>query len=263
MEKIKIYSILFIIICIPFILFGQIIEDKTKELDNFGMIGGVVSAVRKAKLSFSESGALIQVPEEGQIIKRGFLVAKQDDRKARINLAEAEANLEAAKLAIETAMHEKEKTQRLLNEKILAPIALTEADFKLQKANAELKIAKSKIIAAKLKLSQCQLVAPFKGVIVQVFGNIGEQSGPGNPVAEIVDLSKLEISVDIPLEKTKGLKPGVKTFLLIGSKKVGTARVKTILPLLDAASGLRRVIWKVTEEREMLAGRHVTLSIFK
>jgi len=230
------------------------------ETGNYGVIGGVVKPTRRAKLSFAQAGVLLQVPEEGQMIKKGWLVAQQDDRQAQIALAEAEAALESARLAIETAQHEKGKTERLLKEKIVAPIALTEANFALKKAQAQLKIAEAGNIAARLKLKQCKLIAPFKGVIVEVFGTIGEQSGPGNPVAEIVDLSQLEIRVDIPLKETQKIQPGIQTAILSGSKIVGKAEVKVVLPLVDPASGLRRVIFKVVEADEMLTGRHVTLA---
>ncbi len=262
MLKTKRFVFIFIF-CIPSFLLAEIGNNPSKELDNYGLIGGVVKPVRRAKLSFAQPGVLIKVPEEGQIIQKGFLVAKQDDKQAQIGMAEAEASMESANLAIETAQHEKGKTERLLKEKILAPIALTEANFALKKAEAELKIAKAGYVAANLRLKQCQLIAPFKGVIVEVLGTIGEQSGPGNPVAEIVDLSCLEISVDIPLESTQKIKPGLQTAILTGSKIVGKAEVKVVLPLLDPASGLRRVIWRVIEADEMLTGRHVTLAPWK
>jgi len=260
MENVKHYLIVAVFIFQAITLFAEMDTNNLSEIGNYGVIGGVVKPVQRARLSFAQSGVLLQVPEEGQIIKKGWLVAQQDDRSARIGLAEAEAALENARLAIETAQHEKNKTQRLLKEKIVAPIALTEANFELKKAQAQLKIAKAGHVAAKLKLEQCKLIAPFKGVIVEVFGNIGEQSGPGNPVAEIVDLSRLEISVDIPLKMSKNIKPGIQTAILSDTKIVGKAEVRVVLPLLDPASGLRRVIFRVIEADEMLTGRHVSLA---
>jgi len=240
--------------------YSETISNQSAEIGNYGVVGGVVKPVRRAKLSFAQSGVLLQVPEVGQVIKKGWLVARQDDRQAKIALAEAEAALESARLATETAQHEKSKTERLLKEKIVAPIALTEANFALKKAEASLKIATAGHVAARLKLKQCKLLAPFEGVIVEVFVNMGEQSGPGNPVAEIVDLTRLEISIDIPLKLTHNIKPGVQTQILSATKVVGKAEVKVVLPLLDPASGLRRVIWRVIEADEMLTGRHITLA---
>jgi len=261
MENLKnIIQIFMIVFFLANAAFAEMDKQEATEIGHYGVIGGVVKPVSRAKLSFAQPGVLLKVPEEGQMINKGWLVAQQDDRQAQIALAEAEAALENARLAIETAEHEKSKTDRLLKEKIVAPIALTEANFDLKKAQAQLKIAQAGHVAAKLKLKQCKLIAPFKGVIVEVFGNIGEQSGPGNPVAEIVDLSRLEISVDIPLNATNNLKPGIQTAILSGTKKVGKAEVKVVLPLLDPASGLRRVIFRVIDADEMLTGRHVTLA---
>ena len=260
--KIKIFISLFVF-CITNLLYAEIVQKQETEIGSYGLIGGVVKPVRRAKLSFAQPGVLVHVPEEGQLIQKGWLIAKQDDRPAQIGLAESEASIESARLAVDTAKHERSKTERLLKEKIVAPIALTEANFALKKAEAELKIAQARHVAVNLKLKQCKLIAPFKGVIVEVFGNIGEQSGPGNPVAEIVDLSSLEISVYIPSKATENLKPGIQTAILTGSKIVGKAEVKVVLPLLDPASGLRRVIWRVINANEMLTGQHVTLAPWK
>jgi len=261
MEKLNKNLLIFVIIFfLANTIFAEMNTKKVSEIGNYGVIGGVVKPVRRAKLSFAQPGVLLKVPEEGQMIKKGWLVAQQDDRSARISLAEAEAALESARLAIETAQHEKSKTERLLKEKIVAPIALTEANFELKKSQAQLKIAQAGHVAANLKLKQCKLIAPFKGVIIEVFGNIGEQSGPGNPVAEIVDISRLEISVDIPLKLSRNIKPGIQTAILSGTKIVGKAEVKVVLPLLDPASGLRRVIFRVIEADEILTGRHVSLA---
>jgi len=264
MENVKKYLLIIAIIFFHAnMIIAEVDTNKVSEMGNYGVIGGVVKPVCQAKLSFPQSGVLLKVPEEGQMIKKGWLIAQQDDRSARIALAESEAALESARLAIETAQHEKNKTERLLKERIVAPIALTEANFELKKAQAQLKIAKAGHVAAKLKLEQCKLVAPFKGVIVEVFGNIGEQSGPGSPVAKIVDISRLKISVDIPLNLSNNIKPGVQTAILSGNKIVGKAEVRVVLPLLDPASGLRRVIFRVIEANEMITGRHVSLAPWK
>jgi len=80
--------------------------------------------------------------------------------------------------------------------------------------------AKAGHVAAKLQLQQCKLLTPFKGMFVEVLGNIGEQC-PGNPVAEIVDLSRLKIRVDIPLKLSHNIKPGIRTDILSGEYHCG------------------------------------------
>jgi len=223
-------------------------------------IGGVVKPARKAILSFPKSGVLVKVPEEGQLVKKGDLIAQLDNRKALLSVSESKAALEEKQLAFETALHNSKKTERLLEEKILAPIALAEDEFKLKSAQAQVKIAEAKLKILEIDLDESSIQAPYNGLILNVEAILAEHISPGMQVCVIADLNSLQMTTDLPLDDTKDLKPGISKTIFIEEKQVGKAEVKTILPLLDPESGLRRVIWTVQSKNTLISGRYVTLS---
>jgi len=221
---------------------------------------GVVRPERTFLLSFAKTGLLTMGPEEGQEVAKGGLIAKLDDRQERLALAEAEAGLESARLDLHTSQHNHDKIGRLVKEKVLAPISLKEAEFSLQQSQTLYHIAELNLEKAQLALQYTELHSPGPGVVTQVMAHLGEFTSPDQPVAEITDLSSLKIVVDLELKQADRLNPDQQATIIIDQKNIGTAKVKTILPLLDPASGLRRVIWTVTSNNGMLAGRYVTLS---
>jgi RND family efflux transporter MFP subunit len=223
------------------------------------IVGGVVKPARAANLSFVRPGTIVSLPEVARKVRRGETIATISDSQAKIDLTQAEIELESARLHLATTQHQRNKTKRLLDEKILAPIALTEADFSLKKAENKLLIAESNVSRHKLLLEGCRLKAPFGGVLVKISAGLGEQVSPGVPIARIVDLSHLIVSVNIPLSLSRLLKPGYTTPILIENQPVGTATVKNMVPLIDASSGLQEVIWRVESSEPIIAGRYVTL----
>ncbi len=223
------------------------------------VVGGVVKPARAASLSFVRPGTIVSLPEVCRQVRPGETIAMISDSQAKIDLAQAESELESARLNLATAQHQRNKTKRLLDEKILAPIALTEADFALKKAANMLSIAGSNVARYKLLLEGCRLTAPFGGVLVEVSAGLGEQATPGMPIARLVDLSHLIVSVNIPLSLSRLLKPGFSTPILIENRTVGAATVKNMVPLLDASSGLQKVIWQIETSEAIIAGRYVTL----
>ena len=224
---------------------------------------GIVKPSRKAILAYAVSGLLVQVPQEGLKVKEGEIVSKLDNGKNLIALTEADAAVESSKLSVETVQHNLNKTKRLLDEKILAPIALVEDEFKLKQAEVELKIAKTKLDVAKLNLNESNLTAPFDGVIINVKVTLGEQISAGQEVAELIDLSSLEVSLDLPNDIAGELKEGFSAPVLVEGSKASEASVKTILPILDPASGLQRVIWSIEPNNRIISGQYISIKPWK
>ena len=102
------------------------------------IVGGVVKPAQEAILSFVRPGTIVSIPEICQRVRVGETIAKISDSQAKNDLAQAEAELESARLSIAAAQHQRDKTMRLLDENILSSIALTEIDFSVKQAEINL-----------------------------------------------------------------------------------------------------------------------------
>lgn len=222
---------------------------------------GVVMPAQKVKLSFAQPGIIRQLASGGSLIEVGEVIAKLDDKKARAQLAQSKAEYRSAKSELDSVKHSRDKNARLVEQNILSNVALVEADFTVTTAVEKLAVAEAKLDIAKAALTDCTVLAPFSGAVVAVNASKGEWMQAGDPFIEFVNYKKLSLSIDIPPDMADGLSLGLTTDVLDRSRVVGQAKVKTIFPVIDPASGLRRIVWQVSpHDGILLSGRYVSLA---
>jgi RND family efflux transporter MFP subunit len=227
---------------------------------NVQAIGGVVRPARKAVLSFAREGIIRALPKEGRMVRKGELLASLDERRAQNSVNMAHVGRNAAHAALREAIHDRDVQKGLVSEDIVTEEGYRNLEFKVEFAEIKVKEAETRLAAARLDRADCRLEAPFDGVVSRLQAQEAEWIDRGQPVMELGDTTHLELSTDIPLALTANLKPGQVVEISDSGQIVGSATMRTMLPLLDPASGLRRVIWDVTPQVEVLSGRYVLLA---
>ncbi|RLC04494.1 MAG: hypothetical protein DRH90_08440 [Deltaproteobacteria bacterium] len=131
------------------------------------------------------SGQVVQIlTKEGAQVTRGQVLAKLDDRDYRSRLARIEANHRLAKL-------EYDRIYSLDKKKITAASRLDEIEARLNDVSAQQK-------EAKLALNRTRISAPIKGQVNEIIAKQGSFLGVGDPVAQILRLSDVKVTVGIP-----------------------------------------------------------------
>lgn len=136
-------------------------------------------------LSFRVGGPLVSVNvKEGDYVKEGEVIAKIDQRDYNIQLANAQAQFEQVKGEYERykELYEKDKIPANTYEKI-------ESGYKRAKAGYE---------NALNQLHDTELKAPISGYIHQKLAENYATVGAGHPIVSIIDMSKLEIIINVP-----------------------------------------------------------------
>jgi RND family efflux transporter MFP subunit len=224
---------------------------------------GVVMPAQKIKFSFAQSGMITQIAGGGSIVEAGEVIGKLDQSKVRSQLKQSKAQYLSAKSELASVKHSRDKSARLVAEDILSEVALIEADFTVEVAKQKLIVAKAQLELAQTTLDECIVKAPFKGAVVAKNANQGEWVNAGDPFMEFVNLKALSLSIDIPPDMTLGLYNNLTTDVIDKGRVVGSARVKTIFPVIDPASGLRRIVWQITPIKGiLLTGRYVSLAVW-
>ena len=231
-------------------------------LENANLLRGVVLPVNQSKLGFTQSGVVVERPLEGVVVKKGAVLARIDDSEARSKVAKAKASLATAEISLKQAVRENKKTALLIEKGIMSETAIVDGEDSIELAKIAVDQAKADVASAQWALRGCTLRAPFNGAVVIVTTNQGEWIGAGSPALELIDLSKLEVSVDASPAAARRLMVGVKSNIFVDNVKVGWGEVRVILPMVDAASGLRRVIWAIHPKKgAVVTGRYVTLKL--
>jgi len=102
-----------------------------------------------------------------------------------------------------------------------------------QAKNTALRV-QSEIQAIDAKLRDTKSVAPFDGVIMKKFIEVGDTVQPGQPLLKYADVEYLQIEVDVPGRLRPGLSEGMmlRAELDVGSQEV-PVRVAQIFPMAD------------------------------
>jgi RND family efflux transporter MFP subunit len=192
---------------------------------------GYVTARRRATVSSKVTGKVLEVfVEEGKAVRKGQVLAKLDDSQARAALAVAEAQLETARRGAaedEARLREAELTlgrrEQLVKEQVISKSELDAARAEVESfrarialAQQQVKVSESLVRQRHTDLVDMEVRAPFDGIAVSKDAQPGEMISPVSAgggftrsgIATIVDMTSLEIEVDVSESYINRVHPG-------------------------------------------------------
>jgi membrane fusion protein (multidrug efflux system) len=197
---------------------------KTKPVSSSIEVNGTVVANEYVELHPEASGRLtfLFVPE-GQLIKKGTLIAK-------VNNADLEAQLDKSKVALDLAMKTESRDKQLL-----AVNGINQADY-----DAALNIVngyKADIEYNQALLDKTLLKAPFDGYIGLRQVSVGAYVTPSTLIATLLQLDKIKIDFLIPEDYSSILKVGSTVDVEMDqSGKTKKARIVAMEPQVNQST---------------------------
>ena len=146
---------------------------------------GRVRAAKRSELSFKVSGPLEELPiEEGQVVKKGDLIAQILKRDFETAITEARAReLEA-------------EQQYNRYKELYSKRQVSKADFDRYRASRD--VARAQLEDAQNALKDTTLVAPFDGVIARRYVENFQKVKEKEPIVFLQLIDQLEILIDVP-----------------------------------------------------------------
>lgn len=181
---------------------------------------GYVTARRRATVSSKVTGKVLEVfVEEGKPVRAGQVLARLDDAQVRAALAVAEAQLESARRGAaedEARLREADlsfgRREQLVQQQVISRAELDTARAEVESLKARIALAQQQVKVGESLVSQRRtdladmiVRAPFDGVAISKDAQPGEMISPVSAgggftrsgIATIVDMSSLEIEVDV------------------------------------------------------------------
>jgi RND family efflux transporter MFP subunit len=168
--------------------------------------------------------------EEGKAVQRGQILARLDDSQLRAMRSVEQAQLASAQKAAaenEARLKEAELTlgrrQQLVKEKVISKAELDSAEAEVDSlkariamAHQQVEVAQRQLDARQTDLNDMVVRAPFDGVAISKDAQPGEMISPVSAgggftrtgICTIVDMSSLEIEVDVSESYINRVKPG-------------------------------------------------------
>lgn len=159
----------------------------------------------------------------GQSIGRGKVILTVDDEIKAATLKNAEA-------AFDKAKREYERNKQLYEEKSISQAAFENSEYALRMAEAQYTIAKR-------QLADTKLISPVSGIVASKNVELGTVISPGMMIANIVDISRLKIKVNVPEKEVFKLKNNDKVMIEtdIYPGKMFGGRINNTSPKADEA----------------------------
>ncbi|MFZ1704753.1 MAG: efflux RND transporter periplasmic adaptor subunit, partial [Saprospiraceae bacterium] len=179
---------------------------KKQKFIRYIDLQGVVTSEDLVNAASDIGGRILQLSVvEGQRVQKGQLIARTDVEAIRTQKDEL-------KKALDLAVDVFERQKRLWDQNIGSEIQF------LQSKNNKERLEKN-MLTMDAELRKSNVYAPISGVVDVVFLKQGEVAGPGVPIVQILNTSKVKVVSDVP-----------ETYL--GKVKVGN-KVDVHFPTLD------------------------------
>ncbi|MBA6363536.1 efflux RND transporter periplasmic adaptor subunit [Colwellia sp. BRX8-4] len=250
---------------------------------------GHVVARRIATVSSRVTGKLNRLNiEEGQRVSKSEILAELDDKQASISyqlalteLSAKQAGFDEFTLLFKQQNQRFKRDQTLASKKLISEQLLEDSAFK----NAQLAIqirhkkamvdsAKQRVELAQYQLNQHKIRAPFDGVVISKNAQVGELISAGSSgggfirtgVGTIVDMSSLEIEVEVGESYINRVYPGQKVFARLDAYPQWSisSEVVAVIPTADRQKASIKVRVKLlTADPRILPDMGVKVSFMK
>lgn len=167
------------------------------KIDNTLQVTGEFEARQELTLVAESQGRIVRLKvKEGDYIRKGQQIAKLDDSALQSQLSMAQA-------AYQKALKDVERYSNLEKVGAISKLQLEEVQLGLKNAEAN-------VASVRQQMQFSGITAPMSGIVNQRFVEQGSFVLPGNPVVEIVDISRLKMVVKVPETEVVKLKRGQK-----------------------------------------------------
>src|SRR6266545_3238595 len=211
---------------------------------------GTVEPERWAKVVPLQRRRLVDLCRcEGQVVKSGQIVGRQDDAEERSALEQMDIN--RGQLERDLARAEKDRDKN--------DATRTEYEQRWTK----LEEAKSRIAAQKVRLDSLILRAPLDGMVLRRDGEVGEIAGPTDVLFWVGPPAPMQVVAEINEEEINRIAAGQKAFLRSEAfpGRALRATVSQITPKGDPTRKTFRVYLRLPQDTQLRIGMSVEVNI--
>ncbi len=209
---------------------------------------GTVTSLATVTIKSQISGYLVNVAyQEGQVVKKGDLLAEIDSRPYQLALQNAEGTLARDQATLQSAELDLKRYQDLAKTNAVSRQQLDQQVATVAQDKANIQSDQAQIETQKLNILYCHITAPVSGRVGLRLVDQGNYVTPGDLAGLVVITQFQPITVIFPmaednlpqiakrLNEAKALP--VTTFDRSGTNKLATGELKTIDNQIDTTTG--------------------------
>ncbi len=202
------------------------------------VITGSIQPERKADLRAEVSAIVMQVSKEnGEVVRKGDLLARLDDTSFRDQLASSEQAARAAQQTLDQAERQLERLKTLRASGMTSMQSLEDAEIRRNNAQSEMVAAKARVVAARQQLQRTEIRAPFDGIVSERKVSNGDTAQVGKEIMKVIDPNSLRFQGLVSAESVNVVKAGQSvSFRINGYDQQFIGKVRRVDPAANATT---------------------------
>ena len=224
-------------------------EAASQQLELTVEASGTVEAISSIEIKSKASGQILFLGAEiGDYVEEGVVLARIDQRTPTNTLAQANADLEVAKVRLSNAKNQFERSKRLHDEGNISDKSFEDAQESFSSARAQLVRAEVFLENARIALDDTSVRSPIAGTVISRPAEVGQvitsptsAVGGGTLLMEMADLDNVRVRALIDEIDIGKISIGQEVTL-----KVSAYRDKKFLGVVSKIEPMSRVDQNVT-----------------
>jgi len=176
-------------------------EAGTQQLELTVEASGTVEAISSIEIKSKASGQVLFLGAEiGDFVEQGVVLARIDQRTPTNTLAQANADLEVAKVRLSNAKNQFNRSKRLHDEGNISDKSFEDAQEASSSAQAQFVRAEVFLENARIALDDTSVRSPIAGTVISRLAEVGQvitsptsAVGGGTLLMEMADLNKVRV----------------------------------------------------------------------
>ena len=166
------------------------------------VVTGSIQPERKADLRAEVSAVVLQVlKENGDVVRRGDVLARLDQTSILDNLRSAEDNARNASQSLDQAERNLQRLKTLRASGMTSLQALDDAEVRRNGAQSELSASNARAVVARQQLERTIVRAPFDGVVGDRKVSAGDTASIGKELLKVIDPTSMRFAGRVSADK--------------------------------------------------------------
>ena len=220
---------------------------------------GQVEPRKTVALSFELAGRLDAVlVDEGDIVRKGQLIARQDIDLLRADRDRQLASRKAVEAQLAFALQTLERSEALRDRGFASQERLDQSMANRDELNARISEIDAALSTIDIQLQKAQIFAPFDGRVTRRELDGGEAVGAGQVLIEVVETGVPQIRVGLPLSIDEAT---LDTARIRIDGKTYAASLASFRPDIDPVTRTRTALFDIDTDETLALGQTARLEL--
>ncbi|EIT68008.1 MULTISPECIES: efflux RND transporter periplasmic adaptor subunit [Hydrocarboniphaga] len=212
---------------------------------------GSVQSLHTVTLRSQAEGVLAEVLfREGQMVKRGDLLARIDDREYAAALMQAEAELASNQAQLKSAELDQVRYGNLLKEEAVSVQIVEQQTATVERLRAAVRSSEAAVATARVQLSYTRIVSPIDGRVGLRRVDAGNliRANDAEGLVTVTQITPISVIFSLPQELLPTLRPllegaaaPVKAYTREAGTQLAEGRLATVDNQVDPTTGMVRL----------------------